>query len=160
MAMIVNSSRTKKTLLKVAVMLDAGEGEQFVYMFVPPTLEVGDVLNDDRSFLPFEHIDGTVAQIAKKCIRSVVPMNSGQRIDTNDPHDVIGVDPSVSDAELQTAYHKAISAVHPDRLTPLGLPAELMEMATRRAAKLNDAYRKIKFLRKFEMEPAEDPSAG
>jgi hypothetical protein len=143
----------KKTLLKVAVMLDAGDGEQFVYMFVPPTLEVGDVLNDDRTFLPFEHIDGTVAMIAKKCIRSVVPMNSGQRVDTNDPHDVIGVDPSISDAELQTAYHKAISAVHPDRLAPLGLPAELMEVATRRAAKLNDAYRKIKFLRKFEMEP-------
>jgi len=154
MGMIVNSSRTKKTLLKVAVMLDAGEGEQFVYMFVPPTLEVGDVLNDDRSFLPFEHIDGTVAQIAKKCIRSVVPMNSGQRVDTNDPHDVIGVDPSVSDEELQAAYHKAIAAVHPDRLTPLGLPAELLEVATRRAAKLNDAYRKIKFLRKFEAEPA------
>ena len=149
----------KKTLIKVAVMLDAGDGEEFVYMFVPPTLEVGDVLNDERSFLPFEHIDGTVAQIAKKCIRSVVPMNSGQRIDGNDPHDVIGVDPSVSDAELQSAYHKAIAAVHPDRLTPLGLPAELMEVATRRAAKLNDAYRKIKFLRKFEMEPAEDISA-
>jgi len=149
----------KKTLIKVAVMLDAGDGEEFVYMFVPPTLEVGDVLNDERSFLPFEHIDGTVAQIAKKCIRSVVPMNSGQRIDGNDPHDVIGVDPSVSDAELQSAYHKAIAAVHPDRLTPLGLPAELMEVATRRAAKLNDAYRKIRFLRKFEMEPAEDISA-
>jgi hypothetical protein len=29
-----------------------------------------------------------------------------------------------------------------------------MEVATRRAAKLNDAYRKIKFLRKFETEPA------
>jgi hypothetical protein len=144
----------KKVLIKVAVMLDAGDGEQFVYMFVPPTLEVGDVLNDERSFLPFEHIDGTVAQIAKKCIRSVVPMNSGQRIDGNDPHDVIGVDPSVSDAELQAAYHKAIAAVHPDRLTPLGLPAELMEVATRSAAKLNDAYRKIKFLRKFETEPA------
>jgi hypothetical protein len=158
--MITNSGRPKKTLLKVAVMLDAGDGEQFVYMFVPPTLEVGDVLNDDRDFLPFEHIDGTVAMIAKKCIRSVVPMNSGQRIDTNDPHDVIGVDPSVSDAELQTAYHKAISAVHPDRLAPLGLPADMMEMATRRAAKLNDAYRKIKFLRKFEMDPAEDTSAG
>jgi hypothetical protein len=36
----------------------------------------------------------------------------------------------------------------------------MMEMATRRAAKLNDAYRKIKFLRKFEMDPAEDTSAG
>jgi hypothetical protein len=153
MGMMLNSGRSKKTLLKVAVMLDAGGDEQFVYMFVPPTLEVGDVLNDDRDFLPFEHIDGTVAMIAKKCIRSVVPMNSGQRVDTNDPHDLIGVDPSASDAELQTAYHKAISAVHPDRLTPLGLPAELIEVATRRAAKLNDAYRKIKFLRKFETEP-------
>jgi hypothetical protein len=152
------SSNRKKVLIKVAVMLDAGDGEQFVYMFVPPTLEVGDVLNDERSFLPFEHIDGTVAQIAKKCIRSVVPMNSGQRIDSTDPHDVIGVDASISDADLQAAYHKAIGAVHPDRLAPLGLPAELMEVATRRAAKINDAYRKIKFLRRFEMEPAEDTS--
>jgi hypothetical protein len=153
MGMVLNSGRSKKTLLKVAVMLDASDGEQFVYMFVPPTLEVGDVLNDDRDFLPFEHIDGTVAMIAKK-FRSVVPMNSGQRVDTNDPHDVIGVDPSVTDAELQAACLKAIAAVHPDRLAPLGLPAELMEVATRRAAKLNDAYRKIKFLRKFEMDPS------
>jgi hypothetical protein len=113
MGMMLNSGRSKKTLLKVAVMLDAGEDEQFVYMFVPPTLEVGDVLNDDRDFLPFEHIDGTVAMIAKKCIRSVVPMNSGQRVDTNDPHDVIGVDPSASDAELQTAYHKATARFTP-----------------------------------------------
>ena len=144
----------KRVLLKVSVMLDAGEGEQFAYMFVPPTLEVGDVLNDERGFLPVERIDGTVAMIAKRCIRSVVPMDSGRAIDATDPYDLLGVQPSASDGEVQEAYRRGIGAVHPDRLSPLGLPPEFLEMANRRAAKLNDAYRKVKALRHNERQSA------
>jgi hypothetical protein len=150
---VIQANR-KKVFLKVSVMLDAGEGERFAYMFVPPTLEVGDVLNDERGFLPVERIDGTVAMIAKRCIRSVVPMDSGRAIDATDPYEVLGIDPSVSDGEVQEAYRRGIGAVHPDRLSPLGLPQEFMEVATRCAARLNDAYRKVKMLRQGERQPA------
>ena len=42
------------------------------------------------------------------------------------------------------------ASVHPDRVHSLGLPADFLEMATRKAAQLNDAYRKIKAVRKAE----------
>ncbi len=144
----------KKILLKVAVTVDAGDGEQFAYMFVPPGVDIGDVLNDERAFLPFERVDGTTAMIAKRVIRCLVPLESGRPIDSTDPYDLLGVQPSASDGEVQEAYHRGVGAVHPDRLSPLGLPPEFLELANRRAAKLNDAYRKVKTLRHGERQPA------
>ena len=150
---MIHASR-KKVLLKVAVMLDTGDGEQFAYLLVPPALEADDVLNDARAFLPIERVDGTTAIIAKTCIRSVVPVDSGRQVDPIDPHDVLGVDPCSSDDALQESYHRAVRAVHPDRVGGLGLPPEFMEMATRSTARLNDAYGKIKALRKTAMRAA------
>ncbi|WP_119303045.1 J domain-containing protein [Dongia deserti] len=144
----------KKVLLKVAVMVDAGDGEQFAYMFVPPGLDVGEVLNDERAFLQFERVDGTVAMIGKKFIRSVVPIDSGRAIDPMDPYDVLGITASASDVEVQEAYRRAVSGVHPDRFLSLGLPAEFMELATRRTARLNDAYGKVKALRQGQRQAA------
>lgn len=144
----------KKVLLKVAVTVDAGDGDQFAYMLMPPSVDIADVLNDERAFLPFERVDGTVALIAKTCIRCLVPMDSGRSIDPTDPYDLLGVRATATDGEVQEAYYRGVGAVHPDRLSSLGLPPEFLEMANRRAARLNDAYRKVKALRQTERQPA------
>lgn len=149
---MLQSKSNKKICHKIAVTLDVGDGEQFVHMFVPTALRVSDILNDERGFLPFERPDGSIVMIAKKIIRSLVPMECGRTIESSDPYDLLGVAPSASDAELQEAYHRAVGTVHPDRIQSLGLPPEFMELATRRAARINDAYRKIRALRKAEMQ--------
>lgn len=145
---MLEANRNKRTRRKIAVGLDTGDGEELVYMFVSPTERVIDTLNDDREFLPFERPDGSLIIVAKKIVRRLSPMETARHVDTRDPYEMLGIDQSASDAEVQEAYHKAVSAVHPDRVHSLGLPVDFLEMATRRAAQLNDAYRKIRKARK------------
>lgn len=151
---MLQTRSVKKIFHKVAVTIDVGDGDQLLHMFVPATLHVSDVLNDDRDFLPFERADGSIIMFAKKAIRSLVPIETGRTIESLDPYDLLGVSSAASDADLQEAYHRAVGAVHPDRIQSLGLPPEFMELATRRAARLNDAYRRIRALRKAELQPA------
>ena len=147
---MLESNRNKKQRRKIAVSLDTGDGEEMVYMFVFPTERVIDTLNDDREFLPFERPDGTLTIVAKKTILRLSPMDLERQIDTRDPYDLLGVTMTATENEVREAYHRAVAAVHPDRVHSLGLPADFLEMATRKAAQLNDAYRKIKAVRKAE----------
>lgn len=149
-------ARNKKNRRKIAVNLDTGDGDELVYMFVFPTERVIDTLNDERAFLPFERPDGSVTIVAKKIIRRLSPMEVARQVDQRDPYDVLGVQMTASDGEVREAYHRAVAAVHPDRVHSLGLPGDFLEMATRQAAKLNDAYRKIKAVRKAEMAGTQD----
>jgi DnaJ-domain-containing protein 1 len=148
---LLESNRNKRQRRKIAVSLDAGDGEELVYMFVYPSERVIDTLNDERAFLPFERPDGSLTIVAKKIIRRLSPLEMGKRVNERDPYDLLGVSLSASDADVQEAYHRAIAAVHPDRVNTLGLPSDFLEMATRRAALLNEAYRKIKAIRKAEV---------
>jgi DnaJ-domain-containing protein 1 len=52
---------------------------------------------------------------------------------------------------VQDAYHRSVAAIHPDRMHSLGLPTDFLELTTRQAAQLNDAYRKIRAVRKAEV---------
>jgi DnaJ-domain-containing protein 1 len=123
-------------------------------MFVSPTERISDTLNDDRDFLPFERPDGSVVMVAKTQIRKLTPMETVGHSQSHDPYALLGIAPGASDHEIQEAYHRAVSAVHPDRVHSLGLPMDFLEMATRRAAQLNDAYRKIRKARKAAKDPA------
>ena len=156
---MLDSNRNKKNRRKIAVSLDTGDGEELVYMFVYPTERVIDTLNDDRGFLPFERPDGSLTIVAKKIIRRLSPIEIARHVDFKDPYDVLGVPLTASDAEVHDAYHRAVAAVHPDRVHSLGLPGDFLEMATRRAAQINDAYRKIKAVRKAEAAGLKDPVA-
>lgn len=148
---MLDTNRNKKQRRKIAVSLDTGDGEELVYMFVYPTERVIDTLNDDRDFLPFERPDGSLTIVAKKTIRRLSPLDLSRQVNERDPYDVLGVSMLATDAEVQEAYHRAVSAVHPDRVRSLGLPGDFLEMATRRAALINDAYRTIKAVRKAEV---------
>lgn len=156
---MLDSNRNKKNRRKIAVSLDTGDGEELVYMFVYPTERVIDTLNDDRDFLPFERPDGSLTIVAKKIIRRLSPIEIARHVDFKDPYDVLGIPLTASDAEVHDAYHRAVAAVHPDRVHSLGLPGDFLEMATRRAAQINDAYRKIKAVRKAERVGHDEPAA-
>ena len=149
---MLDTRRKKVTRYKVAISIDrdGNEGEELAYMFIAPAQRVTDVLNDEREFLPFERPDGTVFVVAKRTIRCITPMEMGRRINEKDPYDLLGLTPAATDDEVHDAYRHSIAAVHPDRVHSLGLPSDFLEMATRRAGQLNDAFRKIRALRKVE----------
>lgn len=143
---------TRATRHKVAVSIDrdGGAAEELAYMFIAPMDRVTDVLNDDRDFLPFERPDGSVFVVAKRTIRCLTPLDVGQRINESNPYELLGVTLAATDDEVRTAYQCSIAAVDPDRVHALGLPRDFLELATRKAALLSAAYRKIKALRKAE----------
>jgi DnaJ like chaperone protein len=61
----------------------------------------------------------------------------------DDPYRILGLEPGVSDKDLKRHYRRLVQANHPDRHIAAGMPAELIEIATRRLAAINEAYRTI-----------------
>ena len=150
---MLDTRRGKVTRYKVAVSLarDGSDEEQLAYMFIGYGQRVTDVLNDEREFLPFERPDGSVFVVAKRTIRCITPMEMGRTVNEKDPYDLLGVKLTATDQEVHEAYRRSVAAVHPDRVHSFGLPPDFLEMATRRAGQLNDAFRRIKALRKAEL---------
>jgi len=62
---------------------------------------------------------------------------------TSDPYRVLGVEHSISDEDLKTAYRALVRENHPDKLIAEGLPEELVELANEKLAAINNAYDQI-----------------
>ena len=63
----------------------------------------------------------------------------GSKKDTpRNPHEVLGIEPSASMKEIQTAYREAVQKYHPDKVSHLG--EEFQEMAQKRFVEIQDAY--------------------
>jgi len=135
----------KRARNKYAVEVELEDGKvQTLFVFVAPATRVIDVLNDDRMFIPFETTDGTIIIYKKNAIRRLTELFAAERTATRDPYDIIDVSAKASDKEVHEAYRRAIASVHPDHIQALGLPSEFLELATRRAMAINDAYDRIK----------------
>jgi DnaJ like chaperone protein len=61
-------------------------------------------------------------------------------IDNVNPYDALRLTPDASDAEVKSQYRKLVRDNHPDRLMANGVPAEFIELATRKLAAINEAY--------------------
>ena len=135
----------KKARNKYAVEVELDDGKvQTLFVFVAPASRVIDMLNDERSFIPFETSDGSIVIYKKSAIRRLSELFAAERSATRDPYDIIDVSAKATDKELHDAYRRAITAVHPDHIQSLGLPEEFIELATRRAMAINDAYDRIR----------------
>ncbi len=65
-----------------------------------------------------------------------------------DPYNILHASPKASDAELKLLYHKLVAQNHPDMLIARGVPAEFIDIATKKLAAINAAYEEIKASRR------------
>lgn len=69
------------------------------------------------------------------CIRS-----RNLRGQDDDPYAVLGIDCDVSDKELKAHYRRLVKGNHPDRHIAAGMPEEAVAIATRRLARITEAW--------------------
>ena len=60
--------------------------------------------------------------------------------DNDNPYDVLRSSPAASNDEIKAQYRKLVLDNHPDKLMGRGVPAEFVEIATRKLAAINAAY--------------------
>jgi DnaJ like chaperone protein len=58
----------------------------------------------------------------------------------DDPFLVLGLDPSASPEEIKQRYRKLVRENHPDRHMAAGVPEEMIDLATERLKRINEAY--------------------
>jgi preprotein translocase subunit Sec63 len=150
----------------VEVQVDLDNGTQILgALFVKQMQRISDLLNDPRTFLPLRTASGIIVHLRKAAIAKVVQLDqTASRYPSRDPYEILGVPESVSDADLQAAYHDLCTKSHPDKLLALGLPVEFIDLANSRLIRIIDAYRSIQSVRRAangngaDADPASDPA--
>jgi DnaJ domain len=122
------------------------------YLFLGQTQRLSDLMNDDRTFLPFEAMDGAITIFTKGMARRVKPVEKQQAAAATDsgvdPYSLLGVPATATDVQLREAYHRKVQETHPDKLSNAGVSAEIVKFAHERMARINEAYNKIRIQRR------------
>lgn len=141
----MDDSAPKSSKIKLAIELEIDGGQRMLgSLFVNAQQRLPDLLNDAQVFLPFETHDGLIKIIRKSIIRSVTPLHQVTLpMTSNDPYEILGVAPSIADEELKNVYRRRVQETHPDKLVSMGLPAEFVQLANDKVARINDAYDRI-----------------
>lgn len=137
------------------------------YLFVGQTQRLSDLMNDDRMFLPFEALDGSITIFTKAMARRVSPQEEAQQQqqaasaggEETDPFRLLGVPPTANEAQLKEAYHRKVQETHPDKLSGLGLSPELIKYAHERMARINEAYNRARAMRRHASHGANGHAA-
>ena len=135
----------KSQTIKLAIELEIDGGQRMLgNLFVSSQHRLPDLLNDAEAFLPFETNDGLIKIIRKSTIRCVTPLHQVTLpMTATDPYEILGVAPSIADEELKNVYRRRVQETHPDKLVSMGLPAEFVQLANDKVARINDAYDRI-----------------
>lgn len=60
------------------------------------------------------------------------------------PYEVLGVEETVTDAEVRSAHRRLVREYHPDVLNSKGLPEDFLEFAHEKMTAINDAWSRVK----------------
>ena len=145
-----NDKMVFKKKLLVELELDTGTVLNG-YLFLGQTQRLSDLMNDDRTFLPFEDMDGGITIFTKGMARRVKPVEKVQTAtagDGADPYTLLGVPRDATEVQLREAYHRKVQETHPDKLSNLGLSPDLVKFAHERMSRINEAYNKIRMARR------------
>ena len=98
----------------------------------------------DNAFHPGEH--GFLAKVAE--IFGFMPadfsrIRARHVASADDPYLILGMDRQSSTVEIKTRYRALVREYHPDRHIAAGVPEEMIEIATVRLQKVNEAYDQI-----------------
>jgi DnaJ-domain-containing protein 1 len=146
--MYESDEKISKWQIEVRVELDNGT-RLLGFLFVKPTQRLSELLNDQRSFLPMQTLDGLIVQLAKSTIAKVVQLDQTAEAESiTDPYDILGVSPRVSDQKLKESYHALCTEYHPDKLLSLGVAPEFIDLANSRITRIIDAYRRVQIMRR------------
>ena len=139
-----DSKKIYKNKLLVEVEFDSGT-LWTGYLFVGQQQRLSDLMNDERVFLPFEMLDGSIEIFVKSHTRRVKPIaRSNAAADSENPFHIFGLSETVGETALREAYHRKVQELHPDKLVSMGLPLEFVQLANEKIARINDAYDRIK----------------
>jgi DnaJ-domain-containing protein 1 len=59
-------------------------------------------------------------------------------------YEALGVHSDCTDEELKEAYHRKVNYWHPDKFNAVQIPKEMKDLATRKLARVNEAYDRVK----------------
>jgi DnaJ like chaperone protein len=125
--------------------------EQVARLFVPKSSVLENVLDglfhiakadhaiheDELTFL--EHVAGIFgfkgAEFARIRARHVAI--------AEDPYEVLGVTRGASAKDIKQHYRKLARDLHPDKQMAMGVPAEMVQLASERLARINVAYEQV-----------------
>jgi len=62
----------------------------------------------------------------------------------DEAYEVLGVQPTASDAEVKRAYRKLMSENHPDKLVARGLPESMLEVAKQKTQAIQSAWERVR----------------
>ena len=128
--------------IRVAVRYGADEALDG-YVFAREGQRLVDVLNDERTFLPFETLAGEFRAVAKSSIVDLREFRDVKVTRMDDPFAVLGVAKTDSIEEIKRAYLQRLKMAHPDRLAALRLDPAIVDAAKTICQQLNNAYDQI-----------------
>jgi len=109
----------------------------------------GAVTGDELDYL--EQVSGHMG-LSSLTFRRLKATHLG--LETDDPYNVLAIAHDASDSEVRAAWRMLLSESHPDRATARGLPAEFVELAEAKSARINAAFGAIMRERR-QMAPAQ-----
>jgi DnaJ like chaperone protein len=98
----------------------------------------------DHAFHPGEH--GFLRQVADKfgfAAADFARIRARHVSVADDPYLILGLERGATTIEIKTRYRQLVRENHPDKHIAAGVPEEMIEIATARLQKINEAYEAI-----------------
>ena len=122
------------------------------HVFVVANGRLKDILNGQDRFTEFETQDGKMVYLHKDQIASCLPLDlqrtdqllkKGRDLNAFDPFATLGIDKTAGPGEIRAAYWAKARLYHPDKVSGLEAPKEVLEYMTAQFTRISTAYEQL-----------------